>query len=90
MDNLCVIVQPRVGFLASNVIRLANTGEPCNYTLVSTSNYQHLLNLDSMLSPDPALLAKYFAWGFSAVLFCGVIGILVGYAVSAVRAARYI
>lgn len=89
-DDLCVIIQPKIGFMQVNAIRAINPGEPCDYTLVSTTNYQHLLNLDSMLSPDPQLMLKYFSWGFSAVLLCGVLGIFVGHAVAAVRAARYI
>jgi hypothetical protein len=87
-DNLCVNiigVSPRI-----SVTYTPYGSDPCDYILVSTTNYQHLLNLDSMLSPDPQLMLKYFSWGFSAVLLCGVIGIFVGHAVAAVRAARYI
>lgn len=92
-DNLCVSVETisySGSLVSTNVLRVSGDPSICEYTLVSTTNYQRLLNLDSMLNPDPQLMLKYFSWGFSAVLLCGVIGIFVGHAVAAVRAARYI
>ena len=39
-DNLCVTIQPRIGSTTVNAIRVIKQGEPCDYILVSATNYQ--------------------------------------------------
>ena len=55
----------------------------CQYLLLTHGEY-------SFLVPDPSLFAKYFAWGWGAVMLSGVIGILIGFTVSVVRAGRFV
>lgn len=55
----------------------------CHYLLLSHGEY-------SFLVPDPSLFAKYFSWGWGAVMLSGVLGILIGFVVSAVKTGRYV